>query len=679
MPSLFERDISYIKGVGPKRAALFQKLDAPTAGDLLRLYPRSYEDWSQHVPVNIAAIGEICVVKATVLARPTEQRIKGGMTLYKCTVTDGETDLALTFFNNKYIPSLLHAGQVYYFRGKMGGTFFRREMTSPEFYTENKAMEILPIYPQTNGLSTRQIGAAVKECLKLLPEASTDPLPDEIRNEYRLCHLNYALQNIHFPMNFEAAEIARRRLIFEELLVLQLGLRRIRSKSKARTSHVLSENYVNQFQDLLPFSLTGAQKRAISDCLSDMNRATPMNRLIQGDVGSGKTAVAAALCHSAVKNGMQCAMMAPTEILATQHYASLCKLLEPAGIHVALLTGSLTPKKKRLVYEALESGEIQLIIGTHALISESVSFQNLGLVITDEQHRFGVGQRSALAKKGESPHMLVMSATPIPRTLALMIYGDLDVSVLDELPPGRQKIETYCIDSAKRRRAFGYIQKHLDQGRQGYIVCPLVEEGVTDLASVTVYSDFLKDYFSPEITAVLHGKMKPREKDAVMADFLSGKTKLLLSTTVVEVGVDVPNAVIMLIENAEMYGLSQLHQLRGRVGRGEHKSTCILLTDAQNEEAVARMKLMCSTTDGFKIADEDLKMRGPGDFFGQRQHGLPRLKIADMMKDMDTLREAQGCAAKLLQEDPLLTSHRELLEEIKRLFVVSGNDKGMIL
>ncbi|MEG1426704.1 MAG: ATP-dependent DNA helicase RecG, partial [Oscillospiraceae bacterium] len=419
--------------------------------------------------------------------------------------------------------------------------------------------------------------------------------------------------------------------------------------------------------------------RAIADCVRDMGPSAPMNRLLQGDVGSGKTAVAAALCHAVIREGMQSAMMAPTEILATQHYHSLDKLLAPAGIRVELLTGSVTPKNKKRIYSALESGEIQLIIGTHALLSEGVQFNDLALVITDEQHRFGVEQRSALAKKGNAPHLLVMSATPIPRTLALMIYGDLDISILDELPPGRQPIETYCIDSTKRLRAYKYIQKHLDEGRQGYMICPLVEQGENDLASVTAYKEFVKDYFPPETTAVLHGKMKSKEKDAVMSGFMNGEYKLLISTTVVEVGVDVPNAVIMLIENAEMYGLSQLHQLRGRIGRGVHQSTCILLTDAQNEEALSRMKVMCATTDGFKIADADLSMRGPGDFFGQRQHGLPRLKIADMMKDLATLREAQECAGQILKNDPTLKNHPELLTEINRLFVVSGNDLAMIL
>ena len=436
----------------------------------------------------------------------------------------------------------------------------------------------------------------------------------------------------------------------------------------------LRENHTAAFCALLPFSLTGAQQRAIGDAMRDMQGAHPMNRLIQGDVGSGKTAVAAALCYSVIRNGMQAALMAPTEILAAQHFESLSALLAPCGIRAALITGSMRQKARREALEGLKSGGVQLAVGTHALLSEGVEFQRLALVITDEQHRFGVGQRTALAKKGGFPHTLVMSATPIPRTLALMIYGDLDVSVLDELPPGRQPVETYLIDPAKRRRAFGYIQKHIDAGRQAYIVCPLIEENESDMASVSAYAEIVRGYFGDMPVGILHGRMKPKEKDAVMADFSAGRTKLLLSTTVVEVGVDVPNAVIMMIENAERYGLSQLHQLRGRVGRGQHKSTCILVTDAQNEEAVERLRMFCKTTDGFKVADEDLRLRGPGDFFGERQHGLPKLKIADMMNDMQVLREAQDCARGLLERDPALDDPalRGLRAEMRRLFAASG-------
>ncbi len=674
MPSLFEKDISTLKGVGPKRAALFQKLGVPTVGDLLHLYPRAYEDWRDTVPIRSTLLNEVNIVKGTILRRPTEQRIRGGMTLYKTTITDGEDDLHITFFNNKYVMNMLEEGAVYAFRGKVTGTFTRREMTSPEFVPESRMQDMVPVYPQTEGLTSRMIATAVKEAIKLLPEVVNDPIPDDLRMEYALCRLEYALKTIHFPGSPEELSTARRRLVFEELLVLQLGMMELRRAGARENPYPIKADRTEDFAKLLPFTMTGAQQRAIRDAMRDMQGAHPMNRLIQGDVGSGKTAVAAALCYNVIQNGLQAALMAPTEILATQHFESLSALLEPTGIRVALITGSTKAKERREILEGLLNGSVQLAVGTHALISEGVEFRSLALVITDEQHRFGVGQRTALAKKGNFPHTLVMSATPIPRTLALMIYGDLDVSVLDELPPGRQPIESFLIDPAKRRRAFGYIQKHLDEGRQAYVVCPLIEENDSDMASVKAYEETLRGFFKDTPIGVLHGRMKPKEKDAVMSAFSAGQTKILLSTTVVEVGVDVPNAVIMMIENAERYGLSQLHQLRGRVGRGKHKSTCILVTEAQNEETVQRLRMFCSTTDGFKVADEDLRLRGPGDFFGQRQHGLPKMKIADMMNDMQVLSEAQLCARGIMQRDPQLSSPalRGLKAEMRRLFASTG-------
>ena len=674
MPSLFEKDVSSLKGVGQKRATLFQKLGAPTVGDLLRLYPRAYEDWRDTVPIRNTLLNEVNIVKGTVLRRPMEQRIRGGMTLYKTTITDGEDDMQITFFNNKYVMNMLEEGSVYAFRGKVTGTFTRREMTSPEFVPETRMQDMVPIYPQTDGLSSRLIANAMKEAIKLLPEVVNDPIPDDLRMEYALCRLEYALKTIHFPDSPEELSTARRRLVFEELLVLQLGMMELRRAGARENPYPIAKDCTTEFAKLLTFTMTGAQQRAIRDAMRDMQGAHPMNRLIQGDVGSGKTAVAAALCYNVIQNGLQAALMAPTEILATQHYESLSALLSPAGIRVALITGSTKAKEKREILAGLSDGSIQLTVGTHALISEGVEFNSLALVITDEQHRFGVGQRTALAKKGNFPHTLVMSATPIPRTLALMIYGDLDVSVLDELPPGRQPVESFLIDPAKRRRAFGYIQKHIDEGRQAYIVCPLIEENDSDLASVQAYEEKLREFFKDLPIGILHGRMKPKEKDAVMNDFSAGRTKLLLSTTVVEVGVDVPNAVIMMIENAERYGLSQLHQLRGRVGRGKYKSTCILVTEAQNDETVQRLRMFCSTTDGFKVADEDLRLRGPGDFFGQRQHGLPKMKIADMMNDMQVLSEAQKCARSIIQRDPQLVDPalRGLKAEMRRLFASTG-------
>ena len=587
-------------------------------------------------------------------------------------------DLQLTFFNNPYIVNTLTEGKEYIFYGKVSGTLLRKEMSVPEFYPVSSAPSVCSIYHQTEGLSTRMIRNAVKHALALLPEQVKDPIPYSIRMQHHLCELRYALEQIHFPDSMESKEIAKKRLVFEELFTLQLGLLELKYRKKQETSLPPFIDYSNEFFQLLPFAPTGAQKRAISEAMADMTNPKnrkPMSRLVQGDVGSGKTAVAAALCYSVIKNGVQAALMAPTEILAQQHHASISNILKDTGISVGLLTGSVTPAKKRKLLEQLQDGSIQMVIGTHALISETVAFQNLGLVITDEQHRFGVAQRSLLAEKGNHPHMLVMSATPIPRTLALIIYGDLDISVLDELPPGRQTIETYAISSRKRARALQYIRTHLDAGQQAYIICPLVEESTNDMASVVQYANALQtETFPDKVIGILHGKMKPKEKDTVMTAFAKGEIDVLVSTTVVEVGVDVPNAVIILIENAERYGLSQLHQLRGRVGRGTMKSTCILVSDAQNEEAVARLKILCSTSDGFRIADEDLRLRGPGDFFGEKQHGLPDLKIANMAEDMEVLKEAQSAARHVLSCDPKLEQpeHRGLKGQVKRLFSVFG-------
>ncbi len=676
MSSLFAMDIQKLKGVGQKRGQLFEKLGAPTVGDLLRLYPRDYQDWTERLPIAQAPLGEVCVVRAEVLRVPSQVRLPGGKLLFRTTATDGETDMQLTFFNNRYIPKLLEEGRTYLFRGKMQRVKGSSAMTSPEFVPEEREQEIVPIYPATAGLGSRVVAGAVRNALALVPEAPGDPLPPALREEYQLCHLGYALENIHFPRSQTDLEIARRRLVFEEFLVLQLGLLQIKSGRREKNLHPVTGEYPEEFAELLPFRLTGAQQRAIAQGVQDMAGLSPMNRLVQGDVGSGKTAVAAALCWTVIQGGWQAALMAPTEILAAQHHQSLSALLGPAGVRCALLTGSLGAAKRRELLESLAAGEIHLVIGTHALISEKVAFHGLGLVITDEQHRFGVNQRVALAQKGASPHLLVMSATPIPRTLALMAYGDLDVSVLDELPPGRQTIETYLIDSAKRDRAFRYVQKHLDQGRQGYLICPLIEEGESGMMSVDAYAETVRGAFPHTAVGVLHGKMKPAQKEQVMEKFAAGDFGLLVATTVVEVGVDVPNAAIMLIENAERYGLSQLHQLRGRIGRGQYPSTCILISDNSSPETLERLRLFKSTTDGFAIADADLKLRGPGDFFGQRQHGLPQLKIASMTMDLDLLRQAQRCARRLFHSGGLEgEEYRKLRGEIQRLFAKTGGQR----
>lgn len=668
------RSIQYIKGIGPKKAELFANLGIFTDLDLLRYYPRNYEDWTKPVDICDTIENEMNVIKATVTSAVSEIRTKGGHYICKGVAEDETGLVTLTFFNNKFIPRMIHRDTSYFFKGKITRQMGGKEMLSPEFFTIEKSPKVVPIYRLCSGISSNQISQSVKNVLANITEIK-DSLPESIRKKYKLCGLLEAIKKIHFPQAMGDIDIAKKRLIFEEFLVLQLGMRKIKKASKIYTAHQIKENYSKDFEKLLPFELTNAQKNAIEKCLLTMTGKEAMNVLLQGDVGSGKTAVAASLCHSCAKNFFQCAMMAPTEILATQHFHSLSELLRPVGIRVELLTGSLNPKRKKEVHEMVEKGEIDVLVGTHALISKSVKFKNLGFVITDEQHRFGVKQRAALAEKGTNPHTLVMSATPIPRTLALMIYGDLDLVVLDELPKGRQKIETYTINSQIRIRAFNYIKKHIEEGRQAYIICPLIEQGESERASIESYYEYLKGYFKEDEIAVLHGKMKNQDKDLVMESFAKNKKKILLATTVVEVGVDVPNAVIMLIENAEMYGLSQLHQLRGRVGRGQHKSTCILLTDAQNEESVTRMRLLCSSTDGFKIADADLKLRGPGDFFGKKQHGLPELKIADMASDIEILREAQLCCEEIEND---LDNHPELLQEVRRLFQNSQNENEQV-
>lgn len=671
MASLYRKEIRSLKGVGERRAELFQKLGVSSVGALLRDYPRAYEDLSSPCTVRSAPAGVPCAVRACVTESPKGTRIRGGMTLYRGRADDGETEFSLLFFNNPYVTDLLREGHEYIFYGRVTADFLKHEMTSPEFFPAERCPAVRPVYRQTQGLNSRLIANCMKEALSLLPENLLDPLPWSIREEYSLCGLREAMEQIHFPDSPAAAEIARRRLIFEELLVLQLGLYLMKDRNASESGFRLAKDLSEEFFHLLPYSLTKAQRRAVGEAIQDMTSGRVMSRLVQGDVGSGKTAVAAALCYCAAKDGMQAALMAPTEILARQHYEALRKIFEPAGVSITLLTASVPPAQKSETLAGLADGSVGLAVGTHALLSRNVTFRRLGLVVTDEQHRFGVSQRAALSEKGDHPHLLVMSATPIPRTLALMIYGDLDLSVLDELPPGRQKIKTYAIASDKRLRAFGFLRKQIEAGHQCYIICPMIDEGLSDMASVTQYAEKLRSKSMPDCSiAALHGRMKPKEKDSVMRRFADGEISILVSTTVVEVGVDVPNATVMMVENAERYGLSQLHQLRGRVGRGKDQSYCILVSDAQNEETTARLGVLCGTNDGFRIADADLKLRGPGDFFGDRQHGLPTLKIADMAEDMDCLNLAQKAARDILSADPSLElpEHRGLRAETRQLF-----------
>ncbi len=677
MASLYKIPLTNLSGIGDKKSELFARLGINSAGDLIRFYPRSYEDWSKPCMIADAPAGTLCCIRAFVEKVKPPARIRGGMTIFKLTVCDGYDYMTVTFFNQKYTYDKLRNGGEFLFYGTIKCTDGRFEMTSPSI-SSAEGKGIHPVYPQTAGLSTKQIENAVRQAVKMLPEKINDPLPEDILAEYGLCSLDFAVRKIHFPDSASDIETARERLAFEEMLILQLGMALLKSTGRKETSCMkIYKDHSEEFFSLLPFEPTNAQRRAVSECISDMTAKNyPMNRLIQGDVGSGKTAVAAAVCYSAVRNGMQCAMMAPTEILASQHFDSLSALLADKGINISLLTGSLTAAKKREVYRQLGSGETDIVIGTHALISEDVHFASLGLVITDEQHRFGVAQRAALIAKGESPHIMVMSATPIPRTLALMIFGDLDLSVLDEMPPGRQKVGTYLIDSPKRQRAYAFLKKQTDAGRQCYIVCPLVEQNDSELQSALEYADNLKNTpLGSCRTAILHGRMKAKEKEDVMAAFSSGEIQLLISTTVIEVGVNVPNATVMMIENAERFGLSQLHQLRGRVGRGSEKSYCIMVSDSQSAATRERLQVMCRTNDGFRIADEDLRLRGPGDFFGSRQHGLPELKVAGM-SDMAVLERTQDAARKILGQDPGLSlrCHRGLMFEISRLFDKAGGE-----
>ena len=675
--------IQYVKGVGEKRAALFAKLDIRTVRDLLAHYPRDYEDWSHPLTIGEAPYGKPCCIRAHVTSPVQEYRVRKGLVLYKFTVSDGREGMHITLYNVKYTAEKLGVGTPIYLFGTVSGNFHRREMSAPLIEFNPDADRLRPIYPQTAGLNSHAIEKVVRTAMEALgPLLDADPLPPSVGTGNRLMPRGQALRAVHFPDSRAQAERARARLAFEECLLLQLGLFRLKGRSRGTTAVRILQDHTPDFTAKLPFTLTGAQKRAMAECLADLRSGHPMSRLVQGDVGSGKTAVAAGVAYSLMREGWQAAMMTPTEILAQQHATSLQKLLPDC--RVGLLTASLRAPQKREVLAGLADGSIQLVVGTHALLSDKVEFARLGLVITDEQHRFGVAQRAALAAKGTDPHLLVMSATPIPRTLALIIYGDLDVSVLDELPPGRQPVETFAVGTDKRERAYAYVRKHIEAGRQGYVVCPLVEDQEEDenglpaeapLASATAFADRLREgaLFGCRV-GLLHGRLKAADKEAVMAAFAAGEIDVLVATTVIEVGVDVPNAVIMVIENAERFGLAQLHQLRGRVGRGKHKSTCILISDNRGSVTKARLSAMTRTNDGFKIADEDLRLRGPGDFFGNRQHGLPRLKLAALTGDLSLVSQAQDTAAALLETDPLLQlpEHKALAAEVAALFAEVG-------
>ena len=673
-------DIRYIKGVGEARAKALAKLGVTDLRSLLSYFPRAYEDRRPCKKIAGLVPGEMSCVCAVVAGEAKLSRIRKGLDLVKLRVVDESGALELTYFNQSYLKNTFHTGETYVFYGRAEGTPRRLQMTNPLFEREGERRitgRIMPIYPLTAGVSQSMLYKAVEQGLAACVDELPDILPEDVRLAHELCHTRYAYENIHFPTGDEALAAARRRLAFEELFLLALGLKLLRSRRTFVAGKRCRDTDPSPFFAALPFSLTAAQRRAVDDIARDLSLERPMNRLVQGDVGSGKTMVAAAAIYLAAKNGLQCALMAPTEILAEQHYRSLAPLLTPLGISCALLTASTRAKERRALSEALRSGELSLVIGTHALLSPDVQYQNLGLVVTDEQHRFGVDQRAALSAKGENPHLLVMSATPIPRTLALMIYGDLDVSVLDELPPGRQKIGTFAVPSSYHARIYAFLRKLVQEGRQAYIVCPMVAENdelPDERKAVTAYAEHLQTEIFPDLrVAPIHGKMKPKEKDAVMRSFAAHEIDVLVSTTVIEVGVDVPNAALMLIENAECFGLSQLHQLRGRVGRGQHKSYCVLVSDNKGEENKARLKIMSSTNDGFAIAEEDLRLRGPGDFFGSRQHGLPALRVADLSCDLSLLHETQSAAEQLLAADAELAAHPLLKARIELLFSLNAD------
>lgn len=665
-------NIKYIKGVGEKRAGLFGSLAIFDVDALIHFFPRKYEDWTKTKTVRELENGDVASIKATMITPVKEHMIRRGMTLYKCRFSDGESIINVTIFNNKYQAQALRVYEDYVLFGKIEKNLTSASMSSPKIERLDTGVRVHPVYPATGKLTSNAIAKVVKTALESLEEIP-ETLDKSVRDKYNLISLDRAIRQIHFPDSEEDMQQARHRLIFEELLTLQLGLLKLKGRNKTKTNLRMTADFTEEFKSLLPFEMTNAQKRAIKDCLVDMAGDYPMNRLLQGDVGSGKTAVAAGLCFTVIRNGYQCALMAPTEILAVQHYEGLSKMLLSTGINVRLLTGSTKAKEKREIKAALIEGEIDLLIGTHAIIQNDVEFKSIGLVITDEQHRFGVKQRAALAEKGEGIHTLVMSATPIPRTLGLILYGDLDISMLDELPPGRQEIRTDVVDSRYHQRLYKFIKDAADRGEQAYIICPAIEESEESIAlkSAEQYAQELSESaFRGYNIGLLHGKMKPKEKDNVMKAFSSGDVQILVATTVVEVGVDVPNATIMVIENAERFGLSQLHQLRGRIGRGSKKSFCVLVSDSKSESSRNRLEVMKKNSNGFKIADEDLKARGPGDFFGERQHGLPALKIADMLQDMETLHLAQKCAGEILAEDSNLDlqKNKPLCDNINKMF-----------
>lgn len=656
------KDIRYLKGVGEKRAELFNKKGINTVEDLLYYFPRSHEDRSEMKEIADCAEGETVCIGVTVFSPVKDVRVRRNLLVSTMIVSDTTGALNVVWYNNKYVKGQFFTGDEYILYGKITRNRGKMEMINPVYEKKGKERftgKIVPLYPLTDGLTQKILQSSMELALKEAGRLE-EYIPAEIREQYNIAELNYAMKNIHFPEDFESYNIARERFVFEELLILQLALSGHKDENTQKDSIKFDDIMcVREFTDSLPFPLTNAQKRVLNEILKDTKSGKMMNRLVQGDVGSGKTAVAAAAIYVAVKNGHQAAMMAPTEILATQHAETLAQFFKGMNINVVMLTGSMKAKDKRLAYDMIATGAADVIVGTHAIIQEAVEYNDLALVVADEQHRFGVEQRAKLAAKGNNPHMLIMSATPIPRTLALILYGDLDISIIDELPPGRKPVKTYAVGENMRQRIFAFLEKNVNDGMQAYVVCPLIEETEkSDLQNAEALAEKLQSIFPNFKVGLMHGRMKPKLKEEIMDEFVRGEIKILVSTTVIEVGVNVPNANIMVIENAERFGLSQLHQLRGRVGRGGDQAYCILFAHGNNEVTKKRMETMTISNDGFYISEQDLKLRGPGDFFGTRQHGLPEMKIANLFEDRDILAVSQMAAKKILEEDPDLKSEK---------------------
>ena len=647
--------ITILKGIGPSKAKQFENLNIFTLRDLICHFPRGYEDRTRLVTISQLEADRPACFKAMVMNTPRTAHIRKGLDMTKVQLADHTARLNVTFFNNRYVTDQLQYGKEYIFYGAINGDFSGYSMTNPTFESLDAppvtTRRVLPIYPLTAGLSNAAVLKAVNQALAIC-DVPEEILPEAVRRQYGILPAERAYYAIHQPASMEEAELSKRRLVFEEFFIFSAGLSLLRASRAGKATTPYANLNVQPFLAALPFDLTGAQKRAIAEISADVSRGVPMNRLVQGDVGSGKTMVAAAAAYLAANNHHQAALMAPTEILAEQHYQSLSKIFAPLGLRVALLTGSMKEKEKRQIREQIAAGEIDLAVGTHALLTDATVFADLGMVIADEQHRFGVAQRSKLSAKGSDPHVLVMSATPIPRTLALIMYGDLDVSILDELPPGRQAVDTFLVNESYRARINAFLRKQASEGHQCFVVCPAVEENEElGIKSAEVWAETLQKTVFPDLRVLLlHGQMKGAEKEAVMAAFAAGEGDILVATTVVEVGVDVPNATLMVIEDADRFGLSQLHQLRGRVGRGSAKSFCILTSHNRNAETLQRLKALCKTTDGFRIAEEDLKLRGPGDFFGARQSGLPTFRVADLSFDLQVLKDAQAASVRWIEE-----------------------------